>query len=650
MLPILLSIALLALVDRPDILVADFEGPGYGEWTTDGTAFGDAPAPGRLPNQMVVGSFKGAGLVNSFLGGDAATGTLTSPPFRIERKRINFLIGGGRHPGETCINLLVDGEVARTETGHDSEYLRGATWDVAEFEGKDARIVIVDARTDGWGHINVDQIVQSDAEPKSVDERDSLLAQANASVAAAAEVVKDDPSRPTFHILPRANWLNDPNGLLHHNGWYHVFYQHNPYGDEWGNMHWGHVRSKDLAHWEHLPIALWPSKSRGEDHVFSGSAWVRKDGTPILFYTSIGANRLPEQWAAVAEDGDLIKWKKHPASPILTEALHGDTKIHEWRDPYLFDLNGTVHMVCGGNTNASKGGEGVVCVYRADNDELTKWTYLGVLFKHPDAEVKNIECPIFFKLEGRWVLIVSQGQPVDWFVGDLDEKTMRFTPTARGKVDYGQVYAPSVLPELDASGRSFSPQTAGDTLWGWINGVPAGKGWRHCLTIPRAMEIDEKGSLLQTPFHRLPGLARENPPIETDIPLRERNPYIVRSATPALDITARFQLGTARRVGLHVLRSQDGTRAVPITYDRVNEMLEVAGTKAPLTLVGEDADFLDLRVFVDHSIIEVFAEGGRVCVTRVVEFHPGDVGLDAFAEAGSAFLGMELLDMSSIWR
>src|SRR5436309_13492868 len=102
---------------RDDILIADFEGDDSGNWKTTGEAFGSGPAKGTLPGQMPVTGFKGKGLVNSFHGGDKSTGTLTSPPLKIERKYINFLIGGGKHPGETCINLLLNGKVVRTASG-----------------------------------------------------------------------------------------------------------------------------------------------------------------------------------------------------------------------------------------------------------------------------------------------------------------------------------------------------------------------------------------------------------------------------------------------------------------------------------------------------------------------------------------------------
>src|SRR5258707_218620 len=118
---LLLMLALCA--DRPDVKVADFEAETYGDWTVVGTAFGSGPARGALAGQMVVGDFQGERLVNSFFEGDDSFGALVSPAFVIDRKHILFLIGGGRYPGETCINLVVDGKVVRTATGHDSEFL-----------------------------------------------------------------------------------------------------------------------------------------------------------------------------------------------------------------------------------------------------------------------------------------------------------------------------------------------------------------------------------------------------------------------------------------------------------------------------------------------------------------------------------------------
>ena len=169
---LLLAASPLAAADRADVLVADFEGDTYGDgWKATGTAFGTGPAKGALPGQMPVSGYLGKGLVNSFKGGDTSTGTLTSPEFKVERKYMNFLIGGGKH-AKTCINLLVGGKAVRTATGPNdkdggSEHLDWHTWDVSDIEGKAAVIEIIDDEKGGWGHITVDHIVQCDAKKQA---------------------------------------------------------------------------------------------------------------------------------------------------------------------------------------------------------------------------------------------------------------------------------------------------------------------------------------------------------------------------------------------------------------------------------------------------------------------------------------------------
>jgi fructan beta-fructosidase len=152
-------------------LLADFEGTSYsspiGDWTATGTAFGTGPAQGTLPDQQQVSGYLGHGLVNSYLGGDASTGTLTSPAFTIDKKYLDFLIGGGNHPASsdapTAVELVVDGQVVRSATGTDNEALNWTSWDLSDLQGKQARIQVVDDNTGGWGHLNLDQVVLSDS-------------------------------------------------------------------------------------------------------------------------------------------------------------------------------------------------------------------------------------------------------------------------------------------------------------------------------------------------------------------------------------------------------------------------------------------------------------------------------------------------------
>jgi fructan beta-fructosidase len=159
-------------------VLADFEGGTYGGWTATGGAFGTAPATGTLPGQQQVSGYLGGGLANTFLDGDSATGTLTSPEFTLDKKYVNFLVGGGNHPAgsadPTAVELLVDGQVVRSATGKDAEALNWASWDVSDLAGKKARIRIVDDNTGGWGHLNVDHIVLSDTQAQRVSQETSV--------------------------------------------------------------------------------------------------------------------------------------------------------------------------------------------------------------------------------------------------------------------------------------------------------------------------------------------------------------------------------------------------------------------------------------------------------------------------------------------
>lgn len=608
--------------ERPALLIADFEGDDYGSWTATGDAFGAAPPRGTLPNQQPVTGFQGKGLVNSYRGGDATVGKLVSPEFTIRRKHINFLLGGGRHPEKACVNLVVDGRAVRTATGDSdqawhNEHMLWHTWDVADLDGSRVRIEIVDAVTGPWGHINVDHIEQSD-ERREVDYANVDVRSAMRGVLGAAERLADDPDRPVLHFLPPAQWNNDPNGTIYHNGYYHVFYQHNPYGDGWGHMHWGHARSRDLVHWEHLPIALWPSRDRGEDHCFSGCCVIADDGTPTIIYTSIGPERRAgdsaEQWGAVG-DKDLITWHKHPGNPLLTDKLHGDKlKILDWRDPFVFKEDGKWYVVLGGHREGGKG-----CISLYSSDDLVKWKFLGIPF---EGEEGNWECPNLFRLGDRWVLVYSPHSLVRYYVGKLDVAACKFTPEQHGVLDHSDhYYAPNCLK--DDKGRRI--------MWGWVRGFPDGRGWNGCFTFPRVLSLDEEGRLRQEPAPELQayrGAVAEGAKMD----LVDATRTIPDLRGDMLEFVAEIDRGTAKSVGLKLRASDDGSRGIVIRYDGKN--LNVDGASGPLPLTDDKP--LKLHVLMDRSVVEVYANGQ--CWTRVI--HPGesDLGVQFFAEGGAASL------------
>ena len=471
------------------------------------------------------------------------------------------------------------------------------------------------------------------------EEANPALQRAMQSVAAASAKAAADPARPSYHFRPPAQWMNDPNGVIYHAGWYHLFYQHNPYGDDWGHMHWGHARSRDLVVWEQLPIALWPSLERNEEHCFSGCAALTGQGQPILLYTSVhgtAENRLPnEQWAALGSP-DWIGWQKHPANPILALASQGGPPFEgDWRDPFLFHEAGRTFLVLGGNFAETA----AVALYEALDDTLSRWRYCGLLYQQPRQQAGFLECPNFVRLGERWILLTSPYRPVEYVTGRFDLATLSFTPEQSGVLDPGA----STVPNYYATNILFA-ESGQCILLGWVRGFPAGRGWNGCLALPRILTLGADGRPRQ---HPIPGLAhlRQQAYTLRGFALDGSAPGLAGVQGDALELLLRVNGGGARQIVVQLRRSDDGERAVEIRYDGAH--LTVAGTEVALT-VGDEP--LDLHLFLDKSVLEVFAQDGRVAVTRVIDAPPADQGVALVATGGAAHVDeLQIWTMGSIW-
>lgn len=462
----------------------------------------------------------------------------------------------------------------------------------------------------------------------------------NAQIEKAMQAVQEgvpraqqDPFRPVFHFRPPARWMNDPNGTLYHNGYYHVFYQHHPFGDTHGPMYWGHTRSKDLAHWEHLPIGLWPSHEMGETDCYSGCAWKTSDGKPILIYTKVDKSKDPqpdfEQWAAIPQDDNLIYWKKHPQNPILQKQPEFGSR---WRDPFVFTENGRVFAVVGACEVGTP-------VYEAIHPDLSQWTYRGLM-----CDVST-ECPNFFKINGKFILLSSPFKPVEYHIGTFDPDTPNFAIETEGTLDYGLVNDKGRIQNgFYASNICFNERNQ-CILFGWVRGWEAGRGWNGCLALPRLLTIDPQNRPRQIPVPALHSLRDEHTHIEeTEV----QNTHVL--ATPQSDtfeMLAVIEPNTATQYGIHIRCDQNGQHGIPITYD--GKTLTVAKAIIPFTFdPGEPALFL--HIFHDKSVLEVFANGGRVVSTQVVMPTLENQHIALTSSGGSATLkSADIWTLKSIW-
>ena len=454
----------------------------------------------------------------------------------------------------------------------------------------------------------------------------------------AGEALKSDRTRPIYHILPPSRWLNDPNGPIYYRGWYHLFYQLDPYDPLGFVKYWGHVRSKDLVKWEHMPVALWPSVEHGEDGIWSGCATIDGRGRAVALYTSVRSDPGPsthaEQWLAIAEDDDLVVWRKHPDNPIIDESIHGDTKIFNWRDPFIFHHEGEVYCVLGGHLS-KESGLAIIPLYRAKNGDLTEWEYLGSMWNNPDPSVANHECPNFFPLDGpngkRWVLIVSPYGTCYWYAGEFDPSVPEFRPDSTGILGHGRPYAPNTL---------FAPN---DRLiqFDWIIDRQENREWNGCITIPRELSIDASGGLRQEPLTELDALRAEH--IRIDEKPLGADPVRIDLPDDAVEMDITLSVGGANTVRLAVQQA-DGTEVFAIEWR--DEALCVPGVD-PVPLPPAD-NKVRLRVYLDRTVIEIFAHNGERWATnlRAPGEHPV---LSATAEGTASIAALDVWRMESIW-
>lgn len=463
------------------------------------------------------------------------------------------------------------------------------------------------------------------------------IAKAEASVAQVRAAVAKDPNRPAYHFQAPAYWMNDPNGPIYYQGEYHLFYQHNPYGENWGHMHWGHAKSQDLVHWEHLPIALAPSEDRGEEHCFSGSAVVDEKGTVHAFYTSIGP-KTPTgdgavQWMATSEDG-LRTWKKYPGNPVLTEKLHGDLKILDWRDPFVWREKDAWYVVLGGHP---QGGRGAAFIYRSPN--LVDWKFLNILYQsQPEDQEGNWECPNFFELGGKRVLVYSPHNRVRYYTGDL-QPDYTFKPGYHGVLDYSpNFYAPNCL--LDGQGRRI--------LWGWIREVK-GPGWNGAFTLPRILTSRPDGSLGMEPAPEIASLRESHKKIENQT-WNTRSTVLDERETGCVEIQAVFEASVGESFGLRLRPAPDSEVTVPITWNRSTTQMTIGGQTFDFALDTGEKN-LELRVFVDKLIVEVYVNRRACCTLVVPDLRPDRLVIEGAVEKGPARLvSLDTWAMKSIWE
>jgi beta-fructofuranosidase len=465
--------------------------------------------------------------------------------------------------------------------------------------------------------------------------------------------------RPRLHLTPPSGWMNDPNGMFFIGGQLHVTYQHNPEASEWGRMSWGHAVSRDLLHWDHLPIALTPGTD-GPDAFgcWSGCIVERGSAGGVLFYTGVrleGDARVATICRATSADADRRAWLKDPRGPVIEDPPEGITR-ELFRDPFVWLEDGEWQMVVGAGT---PDGSGAILLYRSP--DLEQWRYAGRVLTSDeldaatDGHAPMWECPQLLSIGGWQLLIMSVVDPAPSIrPSHVVALVGRFTD-GRFRIDHGRrlemgpdLYAPSTVHTPDGRWMVF----------GWIPEDPpdpaSDRTWAGALTFPRIVSITDRGriSLALAPeiAHARGRGTRSGPhalvphgdPLTADLP---PGPFEL-----ALDVRPRA--GADVRISLHDTDPADPLAR--ISYHEREQQLVVArrgivsvagrSSMSAATVAPDATGSIYLRILVDGSILELEANGDTMATARLVHHPPADRRIVITTDAGDA-----IVDRFELW-
>jgi len=444
-----------------------------------------------------------------------------------------------------------------------------------------------------------------------------------------------EPFRPQYHFTPAANWMNDPNGLVYHQGVYHLFYQYYPDDIVWGPMHWGHAVSKDLLHWEHKPIALYP-----DEHglIFSGSAVVDVNNTSglgstdnpplvaIFTYHDLakeeagGTDYQTQGIAYSLDNGDT--WTKYEGNPVIP-----NTTIKDFRDPKVFWDGKTAQwamaLVAGDHLQ----------LFASDN--LINWTFMSEFGKDQGAHGGVWECPDLFELpvagtdETKWVLLISinpgapnGGSGTQYFVGDFDGTTFTSDQEEEKWIDWGtDNYAGVTYNNTPNGERIFIGWMSN---WEYARDTPT-EVWRSAMTLPQTLslaKIEGAYELLNYPIDEVNTLLEENTKESMEVPagkslsreLGKGDQSEVRFMTLSQDLLITFSNEAGEQL---TLTMQGDTKQ--LVLDRSESGLvnfqENFGNIQRMPMPNLPSGEIEMRIFLDASSVEIFINKGQYVMT-----------------------------------
>ncbi len=468
--------------------------------------------------------------------------------------------------------------------------------------------------------------------------------------------------RPQFHFSPAVNWCNDPNGLVYNNGTYHLFYQHNPFGNVWGHMTWAHATSTDLVHWKHQPIAI---PEENGVMIFSGTCLVDKNNTSgfgkdgkapmVAVYTGHTEGVNQSQCIAYSLD-DGVSWTKYNGNPVL------DLHKKDFRDPKIFWYAPKKYWVMALMFPV----EHMVQFYASAN--LKEWNHLSDF--GPAGDTSGVwECPDLTQVpvqgmpgKKKWLLQMSQNASMQYFVGEFDG--VRFKNENSSKTilrpDYGpDYYAAIAYNQLPASQMPTAIGWVNN--WNYANAIPT-TPWKGAMSLPRTMTVKKENGqwiLLQQPVEKIKQLRKKELSIGDE---NVNGAFILPVKSQQFEMELAMRPGTAKNCGVKI--AVGNGRYFEIGYDVKKQLLYTDRSHTAYTSFSENYSKIfrnekkmplkdstvKLHIYFDNSIAEIFVNDGEAVFTSQFFPEKNDNSIALFSNgAPSVFSNIKFREMKAAW-
>lgn len=444
-----------------------------------------------------------------------------------------------------------------------------------------------------------------------------------------------EENRPAFHLSSRVGWLNDPNGFSYFQGKYHLFYQYFPYNTAWGPCYWGHAVSGDLIHWEYLPAALAPDEDYDRDGCFSGSAAELSDGRQMLIYTGVlrqesedGSVREIQQQCLAFGDG--VDYEKYEKNPILTaEDLPDGCSPYDFRDPKIWmEEDGTYRIV----TCCATPNRDAKIVMFSSRDGIV-WSCGHTLIRNLDRFGKVWECPDFFRLGDKWVLLTSpmdmlpegfeyhNGNGTLCLIGEYDDEKGNFLPHHDQAIDYGiDFYATQTVLSPDGRRIMIAWMQNWDTTPGYRLDPTS---WFGQMTIPRELSV-RNGRLYQWPIRELEQIRGNRVSYENVCVNEEMELDCVRGRCVDLEIEVRRADPNQPYEKFMIKFASGGRYYTMLSYHPKDCIMKIdrkfSGSRRAIihqrrAVVSSVDGTIKIRLILDRYSVEAFFNGGEKTIT-----------------------------------